>query len=139
MGSENHVRFPKHEENEATSGSSLWELFITIRPVFQRAFQKNSAKTSAHHIRRGIKKMFSPLPENNPDQKLLNDSQLFQSLCSLLEILERLASARIEGHTVQRSDCTSVVEQNEVIVMPTDRHYTPLIFLLVSRTEPRFC
>jgi hypothetical protein len=127
MGPENHVCSYKHEKDEAMSGSSLWELFITIRPVFQTAFQKNGAKNFTHHtqqedsqIRRGIKKMFSPLPKNSPDHKSLEDPRLFRSLYSLLEILERLASASFaKGHTIQRSDCTSFLEQYEVTVMPT--------------------
>lgn len=114
------------------SGFMLWELFITIRPVFHKAFQQNGAENYTHYMEchvattcRGIKRMFFPLPKRSLDHRILDDSGFSQSLYSLLEILERLAPLSFaQGHTVQRTDCTFFAEPKGVTIMP------PVIYMI---------
>jgi hypothetical protein len=127
MSSEKQVGSHKHEETEKISGSMLWELFITIRPIFYQSFQQNVAEVYTHCTEcqvattcRGIKRMFFRLPKRSLDHRILDDSGFSRSLYSLLEILENLAPISFaQGHSIQRTDCTSFAEPKVVTIMPT--------------------
>lgn len=120
MSSETHIRSCQHEEVETIPGFMLWELFITIRPVFYEAFQRNRGQKYAHYSEMyvanmclKIQQMFFPLRQKPLDHKTLADPGFSQPLNSLLKILERLAPVR-------GSYCTSFLEQNKVNTTPPD-------------------
>lgn len=104
-------------------GLVLWELFVIICPVFKEALPRNvdrrnldpGANNYITDICSSIESILLAISSGNLDNTKLDNSNISESLYSLLEVFENMISVSFgKGHTIQRSDFSVSQDQSAV-------------------------